>query len=87
MILVQVTLINGTCNPQPHQVHAFDTVSLNGQIWYAHVARQVCNSLHETRTAPGYLVDGGCNRGMAGDDCLVLDETTDTCVIHGVGGL
>ena len=81
-------VINGrTYHPQPCQVHASDTVSLNGQIWYAHVARRVCNSLHEARTAPGSLVDGGCNGGMAGDDCLVLDETTDTCVVHGVGGL
>ena len=71
-------------NPGPGS-RAPSTINVNGTVYTASVARRICKTLLEyALVSPGSLVDGGCNGGLAGDDCRVLAETELTCKVEGV---
>ena len=60
-------------------------IILNGQTFKAFMAN--CTyyiSKHVQASCSGSLIDGGCNGGLAGDDVVVLEESTQFVDITGI---
>ena len=52
-----------------------NTLVINGVTYReVHASTRICTTLDYARASPGALIDGGCNGGMAGDDCHCLGD-------------
>jgi len=60
-------------------------IVLNGQTFKACMSKCTYHiSKHVQSSRGGSLIDGGCNGGLAGDDVVVLEETTQLVDITGI---
>ena len=71
------------------QVAPGTKITINGQTFIANMAKATYTvSEHEQVSAEeGSLVDGGCNGGVFGSDCLILDETSQRVDVKGIANV